>query len=478
MKKLIFALSLSGVLLSSCNKFGDTNIDPTVLTSANTGGLLTNSMQAIPTLIQGGAGTSRLANLYVQYLSEGPYPGASLYTDRNLSFSDWYTGPLYNLQTIIEYNETDNPAALNNGAKENQIAAARILKAYLFLYMTDRWGDIPYSEALQGSGDFTPAYDQQQDIYNSLFTELKEAAAQINEAETGVSGDILFGGDMGAWKTFANTIRMIMALHLTKADPSKGQTEYASAVADGVISSNDENVMYTFLSGDPNNYNPWYNNYSVSNRNDYAISTTMTDYMEPKDDPRLDLYAEHLALGIVGLDYGYNVAKNIPSAFSRIGDYFREAGSALPLITYAQVLFMHAEAAKLGWEAGGDAVAQAYYEDAIQASWEYYGVFDQTAFNAYLAEPDVAYSAATGYEQIMTEKWVHMYLNGWETWTDWRRTGYPVLAPATDAIDSRGIPMRLGYLTTESALNADNYAEAVSRLGGTDDNYALIWLFK
>ncbi|MBB1283406.1 SusD/RagB family nutrient-binding outer membrane lipoprotein [Flavisolibacter sp. BT320] len=485
--KKIFIIAVAGILMAGCNKFKDMNVSPTLLTSASTKGLLTNAQQALSDLMLGNTAASRLPALYIQHLSEGPYPGPSLYNDRNLSFSGWYTGPLYDLQTIITYNQEDNKAAVGNGSKDNQIAVARIMKAYYFLNLTDRYGDIPYSQALKGNEAFSPVYDKQQDIYTDLFKELTEAQAQINTSENKVVGDVILNGDMAGWKRFANTLRMIMALRLSKVDPAKGKTEYAAADAAGVISSNAQNISYKFLADDPNNFNPWYNNYLISNRNDYAISKTLTDYMLPKNDPRAMVFAEVLAGNEVkGLPFGRNVAVPIPAAYSRIGKYFGgpdQAGSGkgapLVLLSYAQVLFMRAEAAKIGYTAGGDAEAKTHYENAIKASWEQYGVFNQTAYNIYIALPDVAYDAATGYRKIMTEKWVHGYLNhSWEAWNDWRRTGFPVLTPATDAVDSRGIPLRLGYPANESTLNGSNYNEAVSRLGGKDDNYGKMWWLK
>lgn len=478
MKRIIYII-VAGLFVTGCNKFGSTNVNPTLLTTASTKALLTNSLQSYSNLVQGNTAASRLASLYVQHLSEGPYPGSSLYSDRNLSFNTWYAGPLYNLQTIINYNSEGNSAASGNGSKDNQIAVARILKAHYYLLMTDKWGDLPYSEALKGGANYSPVYDKQQDIYTNLFKELTEAVAQIKESETSVVGDVLFNGDMAAWKRFANTQRMIMALRLSKVDATKGKTEYAAAIAAGVITSNSQNVMYKYVAGDPNNYNPWYNNYTVSNRNDYAISTTMTDYMSVKSDPRLPIYGETLASGTVkGLPYGRNAAINIPAAYSRIGSYFRGQGSSMPIFTYAQVLFCQAEAAKLGYVSGGDTDAALKYAAAIKASFEQYGVFTQTVYDAYMLSAGVPYVAGTGHKQIITEKWVHSYLNSWETWNDWRRTGFPTLVPAVDAVDSRGIPYRLGYPTTESALNGTNYATAVSSLGGTDDNYAKMWWSK
>ena len=147
--KKIFSIITIVLVFVSCNKFGDTNVNPTLLTAASTRALLTNSLQSYSSLIQGNAASARLGSLYVQHLSEGPYPGPSLYSDRNLSFAAWYTGPLYNLETIIKYNNDGNAATVGNGSKDNQIAVARILKAHYYLMMTDRWGDIPYKSALK-----------------------------------------------------------------------------------------------------------------------------------------------------------------------------------------------------------------------------------------------------------------------------------------------------------------------------------------
>jgi len=491
---VVLVLAVLFVSVSGCSKlddFDDTNVDPTRVTVAATRAMLTNAIQhSIPVAAFGNSSgpaattntrSNGVANMYVQYLSEGPYPGGSLYNGLRFEYDTWYTGPLYNLQSIINYNADPEKMAveadpINNGSHNNQIAVARIIKAFTYWHMTDRWGPIPYTEALKGAGNYTPAYTPQDVIYKDLFKELKEATAQIDNGEP-PAGDIFLNGDLDAWKRFANTQRLIMALRLSKVDANLGKTEFAAALAAGVITSNNENFLYHYVGGDPNNYNPWYNNYTVTNRNDFAISETMVDYMKPLNDPRLEVYGEVLgARGVVGLEYGSDDATNIPAAFSRIGSYFRGDNSPAAIFTYAQVLLSMAEAAHLSWIPGGEVSAKKYYEDAIKASWEQYGVFDAVQFAAFISNPAVAYTPASSIEKILTQKWVHLYLNGSEAWAEWRRTGYPVLTPAPDYQSSQNaIPRRQAYPVSDATNNKANYDAAVTSLGGPDNLYTRIW---
>ena len=133
---------------------------------------------------------------------------------------------------------------------------------------------------------------------------------------------------------------------------------------------------------------------------------------------------------------------------------------------------MVAEATKRGWLPGGDAAAAVAYEEAIKASWEMNGVYNLADFTAYYA--NVVYNPATAIQQIITEKWVHNYLNGYAAWNDWRRTGFPILTPAADAVDARGIPVRQGYPVAEQTQNKDSYTAAVANQGA-DDNYTKLW---
>ena len=146
-----------------------------------------------------------------------------------------YAGDLYDLQNIIIKNTDDDtkPQQLLNGANENQIAIARILKAYIYWKITDRWGDIPYTDALKGDPNVT--FDTQETIYKALITEMTEAVAQFTAGGAAIKGDIIYGGDIAKWKKFANSCRMLMALRLSKVYP--GAAEYAATEFKAALAS-------------------------------------------------------------------------------------------------------------------------------------------------------------------------------------------------------------------------------------------------
>lgn len=480
---------------TGCKKFGDINVNPNVPTSASNAQLLTYAINQIPAAIEASTGM-----LYVQQWSEKPYTDASRYISQNFDFYWIYSGALENLQTILDTKEFN----VNEGSKNNQLAVARILRAYFFWYMTDRWGDIPYSEALKGKDNFTPKYDSQKDIYYDLLKELKEAAAQIDNGNA-VTGDILYNGNMDNWRRFANSMRMLMALRLSKADPAKGKAELADAYNAGVFTANNQNAVYVHLA-EAANQNYWYYVVDVQGRPWYWASKTIVDYMKPLADPRLKIFADPApATGdYAGVPYGLdgNAIGTISSQnVSFIGVHVRTQNAPTYILTYAQVLLAAAEADKLGWLPGGDADAKLKYNMAIEASVRQWNrnsfkaynrsldkeiekvlydpndAGDTTGLAAYMAQPSVAYNPAKALEQIGYQRWVHLYMNGYEAWAEWRRTGYPVLTPAPNN-NNIPIPRRQAYPTSEQNINTANYRAAISAqpgLNGKDDLNGRVW---
>ena len=494
MKRILVLTLILSTVLSSCNwdDFGDLNVNPNASTMPKTSALLTNAM-----LSTGGAITATSGALYVQYLANKQYTSEDNYLTVNFATDALYSGPLADLDKIISLNtdEATKIAAANDGSNANQIAIAKIMQSYFFLFMTNRWGDLPYSEALKGGSEglLRPVFDSQQAIYDGCIQTLKDAVAMIDNGDP-INGDILLDGDMDRWAKFANTLRLIAALRLSKVDPAKAATEFADAYGDGVIAlDNSENVRYNYLNSAVYE-NPYYNSFTTSGRKDWTIADPLMNllqldtYTSPHsgavgkmdivEDPRLAVYAnpiENTTDVYVGMPYGLTeaAAGSVPnSGVSFLGDAFRQQNSPAYIITSAQVAFCLAEGVLNTWITGD---AQDFYEQGIQTSLDQNGV--GAGFATYITNSEVAYNVANAREQIATQKWIALFPDGYEAWAEWRRTGFPILVPAANAKTESGeIPRRQGYSTGERDLNTDNYNAALSNQGLTvDDLDGRVW---
>ncbi|AGA77063.1 SusD/RagB family nutrient-binding outer membrane lipoprotein [Echinicola vietnamensis] len=456
------------VMATGCSDFGDMNVNPNKPSTPLTSSLLTDAQRSVSDVIG-----NETSVLYVQHISQKQYTEGSRYQTIYFNFNGYYSGPMFDLERIIDLNtdEATKGDMTAAGSNANQIAVARILKAYFYSVLTDRWGELPYTEALQGDEDLSPAYDTQKDIYYSLFTELTEAVAQM-DGGTPVEGDFLLEGDMEGWEQFANSLRLTLALRLSDVDPAKAEAEFVAAYEAGILETD---LMYPYLAA-TNNQNPWYARFLT--RVDHVISSTMVDFMKPLDDPRLGVYADPAAATgtIEGMPYGISnaVAGEITNdEVSYLGSTARQQDAPLPIMTRSQLLFSLAEGAARGWI---DESAEDLYYEAIQASFEQWGVFDQASYDTYIAQPEVMYDSSNPYMSIGNQKWAALFLQGFEAWAEWRRLDYPELTPAPDALNESGqIPVRQAYPTTERDLNEANYAEAVARQGEDGLDTKLWW---
>ncbi len=480
--KLLLAVGLSALLFTvSCEiaDFGDINANPNAVTDPLTSALLTNSIARMGTIASNQATRSMavwIPGLYCQYFSETQYTEESIYASTFPNWDDVYFSSLKDLQTIVDVNSGENKAkALSSGSNANQIAAARILKVYYFSHLTDMWGDLPYSEALIGEKVVQPKYDSQQDIYKGLFKELKEAAAQFDGGD--LKGDILFAGNMGKWKKFANSQRAILALRISKVDAALGASEFKEAVTGGLIEANADNAVLKFPGGTFKNV--WFEEYN--GRKDLAISDVMEKTMKGISDPRMKVFGHPSAAGaVVGVPYGQTRADAIafttanPAWSFVLEASYRKENSPYDVLTAADVFLARAEAAKRGWTTEN---AANMYNAGIKASFEGWKVFTQAAYDAYIADAKVKLDGtADDLRKIGTQRWMTFYPRGSQGWAEWRRTGFPVLTPTPKAINSsKQIPRRYVYPTTEPNLNGANYQGAIGKLGGGDTPDGRVW---
>lgn len=481
--KFIYIISAIVLIAGCTDGFEELNKDPNQPLEVPTSSLITGAERELVRSVFGNhdelVGIGLPLSVFSQQISNLRGAFDDIYATVEDDFSEFYTRGLRDLEEVIILNSSEETMAeaAKSGPNGNQVAVAMILKAWAFHNITDVWGDIPYSQALSGSEFPLPEYDTQESIYTDLLKELTEASAMIDITAGDIEGDIIYDGDMSKWLLFANSLKMRVGLRLSKVDPTTASTAVSEAFAAGVMTSNDDNATYDFLASAPN-YNPWFYRFELSVPN-YGVGSTLIDMLVDTNDPRLEMYADtafnqDLGGGFVGNPVGYDRASG--SAISDFAVSWPDAENVLgqtapfTIMTYSEVLFMLAEASERGWIAG---TTSTYYDLAITASMEQWGITDATAISDYIAQPSVTLDAANPIKSIGDQKYIALYMQGVQIWSEWRRLGYPELEIARDAVIS-GMPRRRGYPPSEINLNKANYDAAVARQG-PDDLLTRMW---
>jgi len=485
----IFGITIvTALALASCDKgFEEMNTNPNALTDP-----AVKSMFTLAEIYVDGQDFSntRGNNIYaaqiVQHFSSLGGPG-SKYT-----YSSEYSGALFGESYGKGLNQIFQLLSVieNTPENSNTIQACRIMKVFLFQKLTDTYGEIPYFEAGKGyNGNvFAPKYDTQEAIYNDLLKELDEAgdALDANKAFVG-NADLYYQSNVGKWKKLANSLMLRVAMRLSKVNPAKAKQYVEKAFAKGVFTSNDDSLVLKHDAGPQGvKTNPitssWVRNDLNGGDANTKFSKTFIDLLKNNNDPRLRIYAKLEATGDntpenqQGLA---NDAKEFPGGDKK---KFSDPNTSTVLrldaptliMSYAEVEFLLAEAAVKGWNVGG--TAQKYYEDGVKAAMDVLTIFgDKVAavspaeYNTYItAHPfKAAGTEAEKIEQIITQKWIVLLFNGFEAFSEYRRTGYPVLVPVNDPTgETKGtIPRRLIYDQSELITNSVNYKEAVARQG-------------
>jgi SusD/RagB-like outer membrane lipoprotein len=455
--------------------------------------------------------------LTAQHLAQVQYPDEDSYsrldgTVTDASFINTYSQELKNFQAVIDAGKPDE--------QEMLWGPAQVMRSLIFGYITDTWGDVPYSEALQGDAEdatLQPAYDAQKDIYTGLFADLKEAVDAMGAGASPASvltpiggADPIYAGNRLRWQRFGNSLRARHAMRLANVDPATAQAELNAAIAapGGLIASNADNAQMVWP-GDGVYNNPW----SVNNqtRDDHRLSDRLMNEMVPVNDPRVAVYAQPTLcyLNPAGTGCPATPAQyaGMPNALtateaatwsltsSRPGRVFYStdrfcktsfangafvgctglSGSRFAsfVLTYAEVSFILAEAAERGWIAGS---AAAYYNQGIQASMAQWGVTDAAAIAAFLVRPGIAYTPGTaGLRQIALQKWIALYTDGVEAWSEWRRTCVPATVKPGPAAVIGTVPRRYEYSIREHSVNSANLDVAVGRMGADEFTTRMYW---
>ncbi|MGV3763190.1 SusD/RagB family nutrient-binding outer membrane lipoprotein [Parapedobacter sp.] len=370
-------------------------------------------------------------------------------------------------------NVSEMLAAAETDGASNYISIALTLRAWIYANLTDIFGDVPFSEASQAeNGILQPAYDSQADIYTQLLTDLERANSLYNH-EVGMSygTDILFENDTHLWQKFTNSLRLRLLLRTSNVDPSaygKMVAIITNPASSPIIDHVNESAVF-HVTGITPNISPWSRALDFSNQ--HAVSAFFIDILNKLNDPRRPVFvgqarAEGADIGYKGIPSGYD-----ESSFSYSPSYMNNQQvippMQIPILTYAEVAFIKAELAQKGHLSG----AEDFYKEGIRAAIRM--VTGEDIEDTYFLAPMAIYDGSLS--RIMLHKYLALYFTDFQQWSEYRRTGYPVLPKTNSMLNDGILPSRLLYPGIQQIYNPENYQAAAERMGGDDINFKLWW---
>jgi hypothetical protein len=509
MKKAKFLSQIAIVLiaimhpLAGCDtdELHDLNVNPNALAQTNMNFLFTAAELSTACNGAGGdnwytnwrtnVGTCAYAIQQFAHVTGGIAQGDKYFENQEASQGvwDWYYGD--QLKNLAEVIKQTGPGGFEEGRRPNTREAARILKVVNFHRLTDWFGNIPYTEANRGiEGIFSPAYDRQQDIYSDMLKELEEATAAISDSNPDdgfAAADMIYQGDISKWKKWGYSLMLRLAMRISNVDQAKAAEYVSKAVSGGVFTSNDDNaIIYMATAQLWNNQNGLVRAF-VDGSQPSTLSKTLVDKLKgtdagsaADDDPRLliisggvggdtDPLAQEgmpngLDLGTLDVYTGQS-GTVINETFSAMNSKFLDRDEPYMMMNHAEVELLMAEAIErgIGTVPG---TAQEHYDAGVKAAIQMYTLYDASfavsdaAVTTYLNQPYASYTGtqAEKLEKIGTQLWISKFLNWWEAWNDWRRSGYPVLVPVNypGNLTDGQIPRKLRLPSSEAARNLEN----------------------
>lgn len=518
MKKiaLIASVIMVSLVSNSCsNTFEEIDTNPNTTVSPLTYGIFNSANKEIMDNTRNEWQSGRITLPWVQYSAQRGYTDEDRYQYR-LSTGGTLWSVSYRVaqdyKQIIDLNR--DPATsiqMNNyGPNRNQIAVARVMLSYVFLTLADSFGDIPYYsygnqdpdfQALDINGTLQPKFASQQKVYADILKELKEASEMIDISQVVFTqGDGLFGSGEKL-KKFANSLRLRVATRVKGVVPG-AEAHITDAIASGVMTSNADNVGLTY-ENNLVNPSPMFNSFRT--RTDFAISKTFVDLLKGSSgnfsqDPRLFKYASPIGTSQTMILNGTSQESTNPDDFNGMPYGIPSSLTASQIASanffsrnvlrpnYTEILMEYSEVQFLLSEANG--WSQTHYEDGVRASLERWGVAPDEV-TAYVGS-----LPAASKENVLTQKYVALFMQPYEAWAEYRRTGYPntLLLPGQtgrlNVATSDGqttytftslisgltdLPTRLFYPISVQTLNTVNYQAASNSIGGDQMNTKLIW---
>ena len=470
MKKLNIRLLII-IILSSCvsdeqyEAYNQNSKQPTAVSSD----LLFNF--AVKSLVDQMAEPNINLNVFrllSQYWTPTTYPDESNYvfSIRRIPQNHWsilYRNVLLNLTTAGEI--IDSNPLLSDAEKNTRLAQTEVIIIYTWQNLVDAFGDIPYSQALNTSSFPLPAYDDAATIYEKLIQRLD--AVIPNLIGPGYEIDNLYFGNIAGWQKFAASLKLRLGIRLADVNPALSKTTVENAVDLGVFESNGDNATLVYLGS--SNPNPIWTDIVQSGRKDFVAANTIVNIMNSLDDPRRSVYfSDNLGPGIY--DGGIYGDVNLFENYTQIGPIILEPTFPASLLDFTEVSFYLAEAIARGFNVSG--ATETYYNQAIAASFEYWGVPNVAD---YLSHPEVDYATAPGdwRQKIGLQFWLAMYNRGFEGWTAWRTYDTPTLN--LPALTENPVPTRYTYPVNEQNLNEMNWINASKAIGGDLRTTKLFW---
>lgn len=388
------------------------------------------------------------------------------------------------------------------------IAWSKICKVEAMHRISDIYGPIIYTKFGKLTSDGGVEYDCQSVAYDAFFKDLDAAVATLtplaqdaNSRKSFTNFDLVYGGDYAKWVRFANSLRLRLAVRISKVDADRAKAEGEKAISHplGVITSNDDNFLVTSDGGITHPLNVMDNAW-----NDIRMGAPMESILRGYSDPRIGKYFNPSAI-VPGQHKGIRqgiaiAAKSDYEGFSSLVDL-----SKIQLMTAAEVFFLRSEGAIRSWNMGG--TAQEMYEMGVKTSFAQYGLDASSYLNDAASTPapyvdpvnaannvnagspnlstaTIKWDEAAGFEakleKIVTQKWISMYPDGQEAWSEFRRTGYPKLFPVIvnnsgGKIDTDKFVKRINFPSGEYQTNPTEVAKAVQCLGGADHGGTSLW---